>query len=390
MGELLWVNGNASDVWLAELGPRGTDTSQTLLLKPDVELLFETFSYPSEDPLNPSTSYYSNVPFAGANDTINANPLTNSKPHYCNVFGAFVGQKNCPLQSLTNSIFTTYLTNITAFYSNFATAYQKLTEVGYTLTDVDLPSAFEYPLQATNTPTTSPSTAAPTASQAPTQTPVVTQAPSQARTQSPVVSQTPSQSPIASRAPSISPSQKPILGPSPPITNNTATSSGVTSSASSGPWVSTATGAAAVSVMVVLLAFLALGGFCFLLARRRKAKARWDLSGPEAYPESSDSYSFALAPGAAAYTVPHAPTPLRANTYYNEHEEEAPFEAASGEVESLRARTALDSPRASVQQVWGAAGGGGVGGVRQSSVGIDDNTVVRWRGSISAASESHL
>ena len=116
----------------------------------------------------------------------------------------------------------------------------------------------------------------------------------------------------------------------------------------------------------------------------------WDLSGPEAYPESSDTYSFALAPGAAAYTVPHAPTPLRANTYYNEHEEEAPFEAASGDVESLRARTALDSPRASVQQVWGAVGGGGVGGLRQSSVGIDDNTVVRWRGSISAASESHL
>ena len=126
------------------------------------------------------------------------------------------------------------------------------------------------------------------------------------------------------------------------------------------------------------------------MARRRDKKERWDLSGPEAYPESSDAYALSSspAPGAAAYTVPHAPTPLRASTYYNEHEEEAPFEQASGDVESMHASTPLtasqaqESPRNSVQQVWGSAGGGagaGVAGVRQPSIGTNDNTV-RWRG----------
>ena len=123
------------------------------------------------------------------------------------------------------------------------------------------------------------------------------------------------------------------------------------------------------------------------MARRGDKKERWNLSGPEAYPESSDAYAFASspAPGAAAYAVPHNPTPIRADAYYNNnHQEEAPFEQAAGDVESMHASTPLtasqaqESPRNSVQQVWGSAGAG-VAGVRQPSIGTNDNTV-RWRG----------
>ena len=76
------------------------------------------------------------------------------------------------------------------------------------------------------------------------------------------------------------------------------------------------------------------------MARRRDKKERWDLSGPEAYPESSDAYAFsstsALAPGAAAYAVPHAPTPIPAGAYYdNERIIDALFEGENArDVES--------------------------------------------------------
>ena len=110
----------------------------------------------------------------------------------------------------------------------------------------------------------------------------------------------------------------------------------------------------------------------------------WDLSSPEIHPESSDAYAFRPASGRASVVVPHAPTPTGA--YDNTDDEvETPFEHATGDVESSRASTTADSPRASMQQVWGA-------GPRQSSIGIDgDNThAVRWRGSVSGVSESHL
>ena len=140
MSEVLYNNANASNVWIPVINPRGPDSSATLLLKPDVELLYQTF--PTTD--SPSSS------------TTHTSPMIYAKHHYCSMFGAFVGHKQCPIQSKTHAIVDLYRHNITAFYSNFATAYQKMTEVGYTLTAVDSPTVYTYPAQATDKPTIMP------------------------------------------------------------------------------------------------------------------------------------------------------------------------------------------------------------------------------------------
>ena len=136
MSEVLYTNANASNVWIPVINPRGPDSSSTLLLKPDVELLYHTF--PTTE--SPSTTH----------------PMIHAKHHYCSMFGAYVGHKQCPIQSTTRTIVELYKHNITAFYSNFATAYQKMTEVGYSLTAVDSPILYTYPAQATSAPTISP------------------------------------------------------------------------------------------------------------------------------------------------------------------------------------------------------------------------------------------
>ena len=140
MSEVLYTNANASNVWIPVINPRGPDSSNTLLLKPDVELLYHTF--PTTD--SPSSS------------TSTTHPMIYAKHHYCSMFGAFVGHKQCPIQSKTHAIVELYKHNITAFYSNFATAYRKMTEVGYTLTAVDSPILYTYPAQATDMPTIMP------------------------------------------------------------------------------------------------------------------------------------------------------------------------------------------------------------------------------------------
>ena len=140
MSEVLFTNANASNVWIPVINPRGLDSSATLLLKPDVELLYHTFPT-TDSPTSPTSS------------TTHTSSMIHAKHHYCSMFGAFVGHKQCPIQSTTRTIVELYRHNITAFYSNFATAYQKMTEVGYTLTDVDSPILYTYPAQATSVPT---------------------------------------------------------------------------------------------------------------------------------------------------------------------------------------------------------------------------------------------
>lgn len=151
MFEALFINANKSNVWTPVVNQRGPDMSKTLLLKPDVELLYHTF--PSSTPSSSSSSSSSNRnPHP---QSVASTAPTN--PHYCSMFGAFVGHKQCPIQALTNSIVMKYISNITAFYTNFATAYQKLTEVGYNLTELDSAPFYDYPLTPPFSPSRTPS-----------------------------------------------------------------------------------------------------------------------------------------------------------------------------------------------------------------------------------------
>lgn len=106
-GGVRWTNLNNSFVWTDDF-PNGP---QTILLKADVELLFETNS---------------------------------SSSGYCDIFASFNETARCPLQKETNAAFMAYADSnmgIKYFYGNFSTAWEKLTEYTYNsfdLRDVDL------------------------------------------------------------------------------------------------------------------------------------------------------------------------------------------------------------------------------------------------------------
>lgn len=101
MSGVHWNNGNSSNVWL------GPVNQKTMLLKPDVELLLQTFPSPTT-----ATTKYCDQ-FGGGG---------------IKVFNATTAPKNCPIQSRTNAAFASYVNNIQTWYGNFTTAYQKMTE----------------------------------------------------------------------------------------------------------------------------------------------------------------------------------------------------------------------------------------------------------------------
>ena len=98
-----WKNRNASDVWVDKSG------NQLIRLKPDVELLFESFKVQSHN-------------------------SSRRQRKYCSVIESFLptAYPPCPLQAQTNAAFMAYASNIQYFYANFSKAYKKMTEFTYT------------------------------------------------------------------------------------------------------------------------------------------------------------------------------------------------------------------------------------------------------------------
>ena len=99
MSGVHWNNGNSSNVWL------GPVAQQTMLLKPDVELLLQTF------PSTTTARYCDQFGGGGAP-----------------VFNATTAPRNCPIRARTNAAFASYVAHTQTWYGNFTTAYQKMTE----------------------------------------------------------------------------------------------------------------------------------------------------------------------------------------------------------------------------------------------------------------------
>jgi hypothetical protein len=158
MSAAIWRNDNHSNLWL-DL------SSQTIMLMPDVELLFST-----------------NTMGEGT----------------CAQFNSMQASAFCPLQSQSSAAFVAYADNIDQFFANYTTAWQKMTEYGFSdlVVDVDSSYAGTYPyLSGTPSPTAQPS-AVPTA----------------APTFAPTISMSPTLAPSA--VPTAVPSEFPTAGPS--------------------------------------------------------------------------------------------------------------------------------------------------------------------------------
>jgi hypothetical protein len=167
--EGIFRNDNHSDLWV-NLG------ENTIMLMPDVELLF------SSNTMGDGT---------------------------CAQFNTMEATSFCPLQAQSSASFVAYANNIDQFYANYSTAWQKMTEYGFSdlVVEVDGTYAGTYPYLSgapSVIPTASP-TFAPTTSASPTLAPTaaLTNAPSALPTAVPTV--------FPSEIPTASPTE-PLLG----------------------------------------------------------------------------------------------------------------------------------------------------------------------------------
>jgi hypothetical protein len=136
----------------------------------------------------------------------------------CAQFNTLQATTFCPLQSQSSASFVAYANHIDQFYANYSTAWQKLTEYGFSdlVVDVDSSYAGTYPyLSGTPSPTAAPSapptiypTATPTISMSP------TVSPSAALTEVPSVLPTATPTELPTAIPSLAPTEQPTASPS--------------------------------------------------------------------------------------------------------------------------------------------------------------------------------
>ena len=187
MGGVKWNNSNNSAVWVDDLPEGGAvEKPWTIMLQVDAELLYKTKEH--------------------------------APNNYCDEFSDFTSNRfiKCPQQTESFPHFMAYANNITHFFGNFSTAWQKMTEYNMNgLVPLGKPCNGTYPV-STLAPSPAPSGAPFSKTRAPTAGAGSTGSPSSGGTKTPTVRPTamptakPSAAPtLKTYAPSAPPTQRP-------------------------------------------------------------------------------------------------------------------------------------------------------------------------------------